>query len=178
MNHTTAPEPKVVRDLVIIVADQILHEADPDGAVAVLVKEVHERALATAALIGITRPSVTSSWDLHFTCSFADYPMRLLGPGAPQIKTWRDCFRHDYRDNPQARYAVVIRDQDEEDASLAAWKAEQVQRAAVKPTTITALPPQPIQPLRGHRRIGVMLDDGPLIPLDTGDAAVQDSTLP
>lgn len=53
------------------------------------------------------------------------------------------------------------------------------ERAAAKPTTIMALPHQPIQPLRGLRRIGVMLDDAQDLPigLDTGDAAVHDHPL-
>lgn len=123
---TSPPAPKLVRESMIVTfMDLHRYKGDKDAWVNTLVKQTHDRALATAALIGINRLHVHSYWDQFYVNGFCDRPLSLCGPGAPQIDTLKACFEHDYRDNPIAQYTVVIRDQDEEDASLAAWKAEQ-----------------------------------------------------
>lgn len=128
---TTPPAPKLVRESAFVTWSEARKQGSAvDAWIARWVDATHERALATAALIGIVRPHVHSYWDQYYVCGVVERPMSLCGPGAPQIETWRQCFEHDYRDNPIAQYTVVIRDQDEEDASLAAWKARQAEDAA------------------------------------------------
>jgi hypothetical protein len=70
--------------------------------------EVRERAMKYAKEIGITSPDVKAFWRPYYFCDFTDYPMYLLGPGAPKLETCEDCLAH----SNSAQYVVVIREKE------------------------------------------------------------------
>jgi hypothetical protein len=103
-----------------------------DKGVESLIAETDDKAFKMADQTGIRRRNIRRMYDLYFPCNLDEYPMYLLGPGAPQLKMWKDCFEHDYRDNPVCQYQIVIRDQDEEDKLHDEWLTECAQRMKEK----------------------------------------------
>ena len=71
-------------------------------------REVEAKAFATAARLGVKRPVVRmKGWDLDGLGPL-EYPMFLLGPDAPRLRTAADCLAY----ASAARYQVLLDDQD------------------------------------------------------------------
>src|SRR5690348_572319 len=94
--------PRIIRQMGVIRDLDWSPEAE-----AKLVAAVEAQAFTYADALGIEPDDVDLKgyWDLAVTCGFTDYPMYLLGPGAPRIQTALDVFCHYH----VARYTVVIR---------------------------------------------------------------------
>jgi hypothetical protein len=121
-------EPRIVRNIALL--DRARH--DTLGATGVVNLEIatEAKARAMAETIGITRPFVMRSWDLHVTNALADYPMYLLGPDAPRIQTAADVFNHVWHlENPIAQFTVTVRCQDELDEADRRWWERNVAKA-------------------------------------------------
>jgi len=98
-----------------------------------MVKDTDARAFAMAKQLGIKRVSVRGrNYDLEYFCRFTDYPMYLLGPGVPQITSFKTAFAADYRDNPVARYQIVLDNQDHLDRLDKEWMDGLVTQARAK----------------------------------------------
>ena len=126
---------KLIRQSGVISADTYYGKGGLNGKAAVeaLVAEVDAKAREIAALHGIKRLHVTTNWGLYVVCGFTDYPMYLCGPGAPQIRTAADVFKHVWHlENPHAEYTVVIRCQDEVDADDIRFYEERADQLAAK----------------------------------------------
>lgn len=121
---------RIVRECAVISYDYWYRNGD--AACEALVVEADKRATFVATeRLGIKRLKVYRAWCLD--CPPMEYPMYLLGPGAPQIWSYQDVFKHvsDLYD-PRARYTVTIRDQDELDAAdIRFYEARADQLAAV-----------------------------------------------
>jgi hypothetical protein len=103
---------RIVRECCVFSEDDAIRWGDKK--VEDFIAETDKLAFHIADYYGIKNRDISRMFALDTVCDFTDYPMYLLGPNAPQIKTWKDVFKHDYRDNPRCRYTIVIRDRDEE----------------------------------------------------------------
>ncbi len=85
-------------------------ERDSAAEIKARVAATRKQARETAKRIGIRRPVLDGYFDIDVICAFTDYPMYLLGPGAPQIKTADDAL---YHGSGRGKYTVVIDGRDE-----------------------------------------------------------------
>lgn len=116
------------------------HNALGEAGVQRLMDETEQKALATSARIGVTRPVVRArQWTL--LCLPGEYPMYLCGPEAPRITCAMDVFTHVWHlTNPWARYIVTVDDQDDLDRRDKEWMADLVAKARAE--GVESLSPQ------------------------------------
>lgn len=72
------------------------------------IKETKAVALKAAETINIVNPEVTELYDIC-PLSPLDYPMHLLGEGAPQINNYQDALCHGFG---RGKYIVIVREKE------------------------------------------------------------------
>lgn len=100
--------PRIVREMHLFSYRSCLGHREQ--SLSEMVAAVENRAFQVALREGYTQMEVSRIWNLHYTDP-QDYPSWLLGPSAPPPpKSLAECWALDARDNPVARYQVVIRE--------------------------------------------------------------------
>jgi hypothetical protein len=99
--------PRIVRELFVL-TDKYLNEnysrISEEAIVDAMVQTCNNKAMKTAKDIGFKEFHIYTNWWIEV--SALECPMYLLGPDAPQIKTYKDCFKHGF----PARYTITIRE--------------------------------------------------------------------
>lgn len=85
------------------------------------IAETDFAAISDARQMGIQQMHVSRLYDLWVCCTLLDYPMWMLGPGAPKIESYQDAWALGYH----CRYIITIRCQDEVDRQYAEWETRQ-----------------------------------------------------
>lgn len=95
--------PRIVRETCIFT------ERQTSAQIEARIAATKDRALSVARQTGIKCPEVTEMYDVHVVSTCLDYPIYLLGPNAPRIKTYQDALMHG---DGRGQYAVIIRSKD------------------------------------------------------------------
>ena len=109
------PNNKMVIDKLVIFGDTARRNGDE--WVESKIADCKQKSIDRASKLGIKKLNVKESIRPYYTCNFTDYPMYLLGPNAPEIKTWKDALLY----SNAAEYQIIVECQDYLDELEEKW---------------------------------------------------------
>lgn len=95
--------PKIVR------LECIFSDRQSESDIMSQIAETEKRAKTEARRIGIKKNDISKYYDISVGCPLTDYPMYLLGPGAPKIENYKDALTHG---NGRGKFMIVIREKE------------------------------------------------------------------
>lgn len=108
MSTATATPPRIVRETHLFSYCSCVgyHEQ----SICDMIATIENRTFQVALQEGYTQMEVSRMWDVYYGDP-QERPGWLVGPGAPPPpKSLAECWALDMRDNPVAKYTVVIRE--------------------------------------------------------------------